>query len=82
MISDKDMNKIGLYTILQPLDWKVVDKIAPPINPEATGEIETIRCIRALNIRLSENETSYYQIERKVIYVFHTQEYLDVIDPL
>ena len=58
------MNKIGLYTILQPLDWKVVDKMAPPINPEATGEIETIRCIRALNIRLSENETSYYQIVR------------------
>nr|DAS40263.1 MAG TPA: hypothetical protein [Crassvirales sp.] len=58
------MNKIGLYTILQPLDWKVVDKMTPPINPEATGEIETIRCIRALNIRLSENETSYYQIVR------------------
>nr|DAW07625.1 MAG TPA: hypothetical protein [Bacteriophage sp.] len=61
------MNKIGLYTILQPLDWKIVDKMAPPINPEATGEIETIRCIRALNIRLSENETSYYQIVRGII---------------
>ena len=61
------MNKIGLYTILQPLDWKVVDKMAPPINPEATGEIETIRCIRALNIRLSENESSYYQIVRGTI---------------
>ena len=61
------MNKIGLYTILQPLDWKVVDKMAPPINPEATGEIETIRCIRALNIRISENESSYYQIVRGTI---------------
>lgn len=61
------MNKIGLYTILQPLDWKIVDKMAPPINPKATGEIETIRCIRALNIRLSENEASYYQIVRGTI---------------
>ena len=58
------MNKIGLYTILQPLDWKIVDKIAPPINPEATGKIEMIRLIRALIIRLSENEASYYQIVR------------------
>lgn len=61
------MRKIGLHTILQPLDWKVVDKMAPPINPEATGEIKTIRYIRALNIRLSENETSYYQIVRETI---------------
>ena len=64
MINDKDMNKIGLYTILQPLDWRVVDKILPPIDPDATGTIETIRLIRAFNIQLSENERSYYQIER------------------
>nr|DAG99227.1 MAG TPA: hypothetical protein [Crassvirales sp.] len=58
------MNKIGLYKTKQPLDWKIVDKIANPINPEATGKIEMIRFIRALNIRLSKNETSYYQIVR------------------
>lgn len=61
------MNKIGLYTILRPLDWKVVDKIEQPINHEATGRIETIRCIRALNIQLSEDEASYYQIEKGAI---------------
>lgn len=58
------MNKIGLYTILQPLDWKIVDKIEQPINPEETEEIKTIRLIRAFNLQLSENERSYYQIER------------------
>lgn len=61
------MNKIGLYTILRPLDWKIVDKIAPPTNPDATGRIETIRMIRAFNIQLSENEASYYQIEKGAI---------------
>lgn len=61
------MNKIGLYTILRPLDWKVVDKIAPPTDPEATGTIGMIRMIRAFNIQLSENEASYYQIERGTI---------------
>ena len=64
MINDKDMNKIGLYTILQSLDWKVVDKIEQPINPEETEEIKMIRLIRAFNVQLSENERSYYQIER------------------
>lgn len=63
-INGKSMNKIGLYTILQPLDWKIVVKTARPVNPEATGEIEMIRFARALNVRLSENEASYYQIER------------------
>lgn len=61
------MNKIGLYTILRPLDWKVVDKIEQPINPEETEEIKMIRMIRAFNIQLSENEVSYYQIERGAI---------------
>lgn len=61
------MNKIGLYTILRPLDWKVVDKIEQPINPEETEEIKMIRMVRALNIQLSENEASYYQIERGAI---------------
>lgn len=61
------MNKIGLYTILQPLDWKVVDKIEQPINPEETEEVKMIRMIRAFNIQLSENEASYYQIERGAI---------------
>lgn len=61
------MNKIGLYTILQPLDWKVVDKIEQSINPEETEEIKMIRVIRAFNIQLSENEASYYQIERGAI---------------
>lgn len=61
------MNKIGLYTILQPLDWKVVDKIEQPINPEETEEIKMIRVIRAFNIQLSENEASYYQIKRGAI---------------
>lgn len=58
------MDKIGLYTILWPLDWKVVDKIEQPINPEETEGIKMIKVIRAFNIRLSENEASYYQIER------------------
>lgn len=61
------MNKIGLYTILRPLDWKVVDKIEQPINPKETEEIKMIRVIRAFNIQLSENEASYYQIERGAI---------------
>lgn len=61
------MNKIGLYTILQPLDWKVVDKIEQPINPEETEEVKKIRLIRAFNVQLSENEASYYQIERGAI---------------
>lgn len=61
------MNKIGLYTTLQPLYWKVVDKIQPPIDPDATGAIETIRLIRDFNVQLSENEASYYQIERGAI---------------
>lgn len=67
MINGKDMNKIGLYTILRPLDWKVVDKIEQPINPKETEEIKMIRVIRAFNIQLSENEASYYQIEREAI---------------
>lgn len=58
------MNKIGLYKTKQPLDWKIVDKLANPINPEATGEVKMIKFVRALNIRLSANETSYYQIVR------------------
>lgn len=61
------MNKIGLYAILRPLDWKVVDKVEPPTNPETTGTIGMIRMIRAFNIQLSENEASYYQIERGAI---------------
>jgi hypothetical protein len=61
------MNKIGLYKTKQPLDWKIVDKIANPINPEATGEVKMIKFIRALNIRLSENEVSYYQIARGAV---------------
>ncbi len=61
------MNKIGLYTILRPLDWKVVDKIEQPINPEETEEVKMIRVIRAFNVQLSENEASYYQIERGAI---------------
>lgn len=58
------MYKIGLYTILQSLDWKIIDKVQPPIDPDATGKIEPIRLIRAFNVQLSENERSYYQIER------------------
>ena len=61
------MNKIGLYTILRSLDWKVVDKIEQPINPEETEEVKKIRMIRAFNIQLSEDEASYYQIERGAI---------------
>ena len=52
---------------MQPLDWKVVDKIEQPINPEETEEIKMIRVIRAFNIQLSENEASYYQIKRGAI---------------
>lgn len=58
------MYKIGLHTILQSLDWKIIDKVPPPIDPDATGKIEPIRLIRAFNVQLSENERSYYQIER------------------
>jgi len=50
--------------MLQSLDWKIIDKVPQPIDPDATGKIEPIRLIRAFNVQLSENERSYYQIER------------------
>ena len=46
------MNKIGIYTILQSLHWKVVDKIEQPINPEETEEIKMIRLMNWKDVEL------------------------------